>query len=393
MADEATEAIVAGAVKTSTASETATGDRAHGTEVTSAAKSQTTVDGGVEQRSSTPERGAEPGFSLDSFLESHGLRQEGKKSEEILSTLVDSHRERARLASIEQQLADVMPVYKRLLNERLADKKAAEATPPASKDETWWSKVDRYKPIERDTLWSDFLTRDATGELAFKENTPEEVRIAYLKAQAERGRRVEQFVDNPGDFLNPLLETVEQRMQKIIDERLERNLSQKQESSWIEHYDRSNADWLYDKNADGSFVQRLDPETGQPTKVLGPIGEIFRNFLGRAEQLGISNRQGKALYAEDMTRAYLHSLGVGGGAAGGTEAAAETKEPVHETEDERVARLASEQREKVHDQNRGEKTKRSSAGAGQQVVKRKTVQDVLRDMRSEGEAKLAGTPG
>lgn len=362
----------------------------------SAQESQQNVDSGQEQRSSQPERGTaagSPSFDLAGFIEKHGLSELGDDPQVVLSQLVNRSRERDMYEQSARELAQTRALNEKLMREReLAREEANKAEQQPEKP--WYS--GKYDPLKKEQVWDDFLTTDpSTGERTFKQGTPNEVIQAYSHYERERAQRLVQLAENPGEFLNPLIETVEERMQRLIDERLNQNLSQRNEEYELSTFERDNAGWMWEADQHGSIRQVIDPNTGMYRPVPTTLGNRFIQLAYEAEQMGITNRLAKKDYAMRILRNEVEMMRMQYGGQPQTQQTQQTQQQPVETEEQRTERLANEQKDKAL--KAGRRLVQRNSGTERGAVtpsghdRPERLHEMQRRWRAEREAELASS--
>jgi hypothetical protein len=186
-----------------------------------------------------------------------------------------------QLAQIGQQMQPHLSQFQLWQQQQLA---AAQAQ-SQQKPEPWW------KPPEFDESWLSKLVRDpATGALKVVDGADPTILQKFNAWTEHRNKTVDQFARDPIGTIKPGLEEL---VRGIIQPMLQQNQQQYDERQRAERYVQENADWLHEKNQDGSTKYDANGK-----KVLSIWGQRYAGYAHEAAQeYGITGTEKIHAYA------------------------------------------------------------------------------------------------
>jgi hypothetical protein len=157
-----------------------------------------------------------------------------------------------------------------------------------------------YKAPEFDQRWLAQITKDpTTGALSVAPGADPTILPKFLAYQQHREKVTDQFLQDPVQFLKPLISSlVGQQGQELVEQRL----AQMQEQQYADSFINTNRSWLYANDSTGRPI--LNPATNQP--MLSPIGQRFTQHMQfGAQQLGIQGSAKLEHYARTALAAEM----------------------------------------------------------------------------------------
>ena len=140
-------------------------------------------------------------------------------------------------------------------------------------------KAKPYLPPAFDKRWAELVERNPqTGLFVSKPNVPPSVAEAANAWADWQGK----FLENPVEVLQPF---VEERATEIARQVIQQELGQFQQQQTIYNLARANADWAYQRDAQGNVA--IDPLTGQWQ--LSPAGTQYVSLVKSLGEMGVAD--------------------------------------------------------------------------------------------------------
>jgi hypothetical protein len=241
--------------------------------------------------------------SIRELLSRHGLGGEYQSDREAAEALVARYREAGHLAQYGQEYlrhAGEFQAY-------LAEKQKAALEAKQSERKKW------FQPPEYDRRWNEHIRRNPeTGRLEAVEGAPPDVVQKYTAWAQHQRDFLDRLAQDPIEAIRPGLElTVEEKVQKLLDERLGQMRAEQEAQAVLAR----NRDWL----------TRPDPQTGR--EALTAEGQRFSQYVGYLGSVGVTDVRAqeeiaKALLAGDLSALRLQQQQAPGGTPPGAPPAA-----------------------------------------------------------------------
>lgn len=134
----------------------------------------------------------------------------------------------------------------------------------------------------------NFVGRDATGNLVPLTGAPPDAVIRVREYQQKLQDVQQKFWSNPEGFLAPMVEKKAQEIAaKLFQERTQRTTEQQ----FAQQAVQQNADWLYEKDAQGQWQEAFNPMSGRMEPVLSPYGKFYHQTVQNLVAAGVENAQ------------------------------------------------------------------------------------------------------
>jgi len=269
-------------VETTTTSAPAVQDQAPVTAPAAPAASQAAP---VTAPAQAPSQAAQDYQSVRDALANYGYDVRGQFQDDHaalqhLASLARQAQEQQSLLPYAQQYMQHAAQFQQYLAERQRAAQAAQAA-----QQSWWTAP------EYDPSWQQKLMRDPqTGEIrALPGHDPSIVQKYLAWVDHQRGF-LDRFARDPIGSIRP---GIEQVVQAIVQQQVQQSLGQYQEQSLASQFLAQNADWLYERGANGAPVR--DARTGRPA--LSSLGQQFARYVYEAEQMGLMDTASQQRYA------------------------------------------------------------------------------------------------
>lgn len=216
------------------------------------------------------------------------VKDDEDAAERLFAALQDRERQAAEAAERAKQF------------EQLALMRAQQAAqlPPPPATSPQLQQQDQYGALKIDEeRVQEFYDQTAKN---WREGTPEDVKRSFASYEKARKERLAAIVDNPREFLEPLLREF---FGKGLEEHAAVLESQTEEQA-IKTQFLANATWLYQVDP-VTKTPRVDPRTGQ--NLLTPEGARFGEYMDEAAALGVTSLKGQLRYAERLRAAEQQS--------------------------------------------------------------------------------------
>jgi hypothetical protein len=217
---------------------------------------------------------------------------QGQDDRAIATSLYQAmQREQAATRQL-QQYQSIMPITQEYISNRPQYQKWLEsqqqqaqqpqqapqqAAPQAKK---WWN------PPELKDSYKRYLTKDESGRDVIHPDAPYDARLALSEWQNYRADFAQKFLTNPEDAIGPMVaEMAQKQAQEIIQEQL----ATRDRESYVENFEKENADWLYDQN----------------TGSVSPAGLLLHKYIDEARARGIPPGKDRADYAVEKVELEL----------------------------------------------------------------------------------------
>lgn len=237
-----------------------------------------TSDGGEDAGSGDATgQAAEPQWGFREYLKQHGGIDLGSKyqtDEEAakgLAHLAHAFGRRNEEAEIGRRFAPYQREFVEWLQSR--QQPAAQQEQPKG----WW------EPPPVDESWNRWITRDANGNAALRDDTPVAVRDAIQKRQEYLDRWEHQLRTNPAEALKGAFSEWQQQTRQEVLDQVRQEYASYQNAQAANQFVTTNADWIYARTADGRVV--TDINTGGP--MFSPKGAVFTRMCVMLSQSGM----------------------------------------------------------------------------------------------------------
>lgn len=223
-------------------------------------------EGGEPESGGAP--AAEPQWSFRDYMRQHGgvdLATKYKSDEEAAKGLANLAQMMGR-RSEEAELGRQFAPYQREFMEYLRSRQPPQAAGrEQERPKGWW------EPPPIDESWKRWITTDANGQSALREDTPIAVREAIQKRQEYLDRWDYQLRTNPAEALKGAFQEWQQQTRSEVLEQVRAEYASYQNAQSANSFVSQNSDWIYARAADGSVV--MDVNTGGP--MFTPKGAVF----------------------------------------------------------------------------------------------------------------------
>lgn len=222
---------------------------------------------------SLPQAGAQPAgpFSLMEAMRASGLQADGFQNEQQAWQAISGALREAQ--QLRQQV-----IQQHLQQQNLPGAGAAQPAAPAPQQpESWW----KAPKIER--AWLEKVQRDPqTGAIVPKDGVSFDIARQVENWLSWRQETEQKFYDDPLAVLGP---GIEQKVAPLVEKAIEARLGQVRMQAQAAEFERQNAAWLYQGDAQGNLL--YDQATRQP--ILTQAGQAFTTTVQALRQAGVQD--------------------------------------------------------------------------------------------------------
>lgn len=217
---------------------------------------------------------------------------QGQDDRAIATSLYQAmQREQAATRAL-QQYQSIMPIAQEYLSYRPEFQKwrasqqqqpqqapAPQQAAPAPQQK-WWS------PPEVKESYKRYLIKDENGRDVIHPDAPYDAKLALTEWQNYRADFAQKFLSNPEEALGPMVaELAQKQAQEIVQKQLEA----RDRESYVETFEKENADWLYDEH----------------TGSVSPAGLLLHKYIDEARERGLPPGKARAEYAVEKVELEL----------------------------------------------------------------------------------------
>lgn len=249
------------------------------------------------------------------FLERQGIDVSAFPDEDAAARALEQHfrqtQQLQRYAPYVEQLQQHWSGYQEYLRQQ--QQQQQPPAPAAAPEKPWWSEY--HNPPEYDPGWEKLVVKDEQGNLMPAQGAPPDIVNRYLNYHQYRQQTADKLLSNPYQFFEPAIKRLaREEAQSLIRE----NLGQYQDTAFAREFTAQNAQWLYDRDAQGQVLTQpaVDPASGQLVHrpSLSPTGRLFAHYVQDAERRGVRGVQDQRDYAlglvqRDLALAQLQQAG------------------------------------------------------------------------------------